>query len=95
MKTKLTLCKHPYENRYLMCWYNLQVEKTKFPFRASEFVSEEIDEQLRHLHCVRYTKSGLEADVTTILEPYFERIFTAYQEYKLNPNDEKFEDMFQ
>ena len=80
MKAKITLCKHPDENRYLMCWYNLQTKDFKFSFRASKFVPKEIDKKLRSLHCTLYSKTSLEREVSVFLEPYIEIIVSSYKE---------------
>lgn len=94
MKAKITLCKHPDENRYLMCWYNLQTTDFKFSFRASQFVPEELDKKLRGLHCISHSKSSLEAEVSSLLEPYIETIVLSYKETLLTASDEEWEAPF-
>ena len=80
MKATITLHKHPYEDRYLMCWYNLQVEDLKFSFRADKFVPKELSERLKSLHCIRHTKSSLEKAVSILLKPYIDIIVSSYKE---------------
>ena len=77
---KLSLAKHPQENRTLMCWYKVHYRGGVVQFRSSCFISTELEDILHKHHC-NYSGSALLQQCEEILAPHMTAVLAAIDKH--------------